>query len=47
MCELPCAIHLSPNPEDLLGDWTDHIEDDCTVRVFDAHFNAELFKDMG
>ena len=46
---VPGALHFFPTPDDLLGDqeWADHIEDGRTVRVFGAHFYAELFQDMG
>ena len=46
---VPGALYFFPTPDDLLGDqeWADHIEDGRTVRVFGAHFYAELFQDMG
>ena len=46
---VPGALYFFPTPDDLLGDqeWADHIEDGRTVRLFGAHFYAELFQDIG
>ena len=45
---LPGAMHFFPTPDDLLGDqeWADYVEDGRTVRLFSAHFYADLFAEL-